>query len=123
MISKEINGALAAAMKASGGEWYGPVYTVLALAQRSEAAGVDRLLEMLDSPSSEVRLAVLDGVGGVDNPHGPGFHKRGLGVVADERLIPKLLQFRGMESGKGAKQRAVIAAVAIRAAVAANKAK
>ncbi len=123
-VAKRLTTALQAAAKAKDAKaWKGYLYATVALAQRGDAGAVKALIGELESPTENIRTAVIDTIGGrYDVPHS-NFMNRGLGVVADASLLPAVFNYYANEPKQAAKTKALKAAANIRATADARAAK
>ncbi len=114
--------ALQAAAKAKDAKkWKGYVYATVALAQRGDKAAIKAVAEELESPTENIRKAIIDTIGGrYDVPHS-NYMNRGLGVVADASLLAAVYNYYENEPKQEAKTKALKAAAHIRATIDARK--
>jgi HEAT repeat protein len=102
-------------VKDNAGDWQPRVYALIARAQRGDEQAAAKLADELKGPQGDIREAILEASGGNENPQGPAFWRRGLGVIASKTLFQAMLDFYGVESEKGKRQTALVAALNIRA--------
>lgn len=106
------------AAKKSDKEWKIWVYPTLAMAQRGDAKAAKELVAALDSSKTDIREAVINGIGGLDLHLGSNVVNRGLGVVPSAELAQAMLKYYDTESNKQKKEKALYTAFAIEAYVA-----
>jgi HEAT repeat protein len=104
-------------VKDAPGDWQPRVYALIARAQLGDEQAAAKLVDELKGPNGDIREAILEAGGGNENPQGPAFWRRGLGVIPSKALLQALLDFYDVESQKGKRQSALIAALNIRATV------
>jgi HEAT repeat protein len=115
-LRKKAMGLLKKAMNQEEDDWQPRIFAIIALAQLGDAAAADQLAKELEGPKADVRIAILETVGGNENPTNDfGFYRRGLGVVPHKPLISALLKYYDTESNHGNRRMALIAALNIRA--------